>query len=78
MLTQITLETADTPDRPVVQVGKDTDLSTKLVHSMKTSNEYMWFRSGEVYLVIYIMQALPPEVREHILFAHAISGCDMV
>ena len=46
MLTQITLETADTPDRPIVQVGEDTDMLTKLVHSMKTSNVYMWFRSG--------------------------------
>ena len=68
-------------DRPVILVGNDTDLLVMLVDkAIPTMNIFMQFSSYPltIYSIIDIQNALHEVAKKHILFAHAVTGCDTV
>ena len=67
--------------RPVVLVGTDTDLLVMLIDAALPSMDiYMQFPNNPVklYDINSVIQSLHPAVKRHLLFAHAITGCDTV
>lgn len=68
-------------NRPVVQVGNDTDLCTILVDQVTDANDmYMQFSSNPVtiYKIADLQNNLSPSAKTHILVGHAFLGCDTV
>ena len=68
----------------VTVVGKDVDLMCILVAcTLSTSEDVNFLKSGlgtwpsHSYYSIHNIQSKYPKLQESILFAHAISGCDM-
>ena len=71
------IELAKDTCHPVVLVGKDTDLLVMLI-DRSCSNLYMQFANNVIYNSEAIREALPLGVQNHLLIAHAITGCDTV
>ena len=71
------IELAGGCDRPVVLVGKDTDLLVMLIN-ISYPNLYMQYARNVIYSINSIMEALSQNVRDHLLVAHTITGCDTV
>lgn len=78
LIANTTIVQADNMQRPVVLVGNDTDLLVMLINGSRTDNVYMQYARDSVYSVHSITQTMNPSVHQHILIAHAISGCDTV
>lgn len=70
------LNFAESNARPVVLVGTDTDLLVMLVDRATTDNIYMQYSRESVYNIQSIQQKIGSQIRQHILIAHAITGCD--
>ena len=71
------IELANGCDRPVILVGKDTDLLVMLI-VRSCPNLYMQYAHNAIYSISCIREALPSSVSENLLIAHAITGCDTV
>lgn len=81
LISNTALASATVQDRPVILVGNDTDLLVMLVDkATPTMDIYMQFRNNPltIYSITEIQQALHAVVKRHILFAHAVTGCDTV
>lgn len=79
MLTSTTVAYAEVHDtRPVVLVGTDTDLLVMLIDRVATANVYMQYSRNTVYNISDMQQSMHTQSRQHILLAHAITGCDTV
>ena len=78
LIANTTIEHANIMQRPVILVRNDIDLLVMLIHGSHTDNVYMQYGRDFVYNIHSIKQVMNPSVSEHILVAHAISGCDTV
>ena len=81
LISSTALTAAHIMDRPVILVGKDTDLLVMLVDkAIPTMNIFMQFSSYPltIYSIIDIQNALHEVAKKHILFAHAVTGCHTV
>ncbi|MES9880176.1 MAG: hypothetical protein ABW185_04765 [Sedimenticola sp.] len=79
LLTSTTVNYAEVHDtRSVALVGTDTDLLVMLVDRVTTTNVYMRYSKNDVYNISDIQQTMHAQSRQHILLAHAITGCDTV
>ena len=63
--------------RPVVVVGNDTDLLVILI-DRSCPNLFMHYQHAVIYSIQAITDALSDTVCDHLLVAHAITGCDTV
>lgn len=64
--------------RPDVLVGSYTDLLIMLINRLRTDSVYVQYARENVCSMQSITQAMHLSVHQHILIAHAISGCDTV
>ena len=71
------IELAEESDCPFILVGKDTDLLVMLI-DRSCPNLYMQYSNNTIYSTDSIRDALPSHVRDYLLVAHAITGCDIV
>lgn len=73
------LTSANHNNQPVVLVGTDTDLLVQLVAKTRQDQQiYMQFDIERLYRICDIQEKLNPNMKCHILVAHAITGCDTV
>ena len=71
------IELAEESDYPVILVVKDTDLLVMLI-DRSCPNLYMQYSNNTICSTDSVRDALPSDVRDYLLVAHAITGCDIV
>ena len=81
LITQTAIDIAEEGSK-VILVGEDIDLLTLLVsNTTATCNDIIFMKPavGNVEMRQYDIQTIQheiPKIQEHVLFAHAVSGCD--
>ena len=75
LISNSAIELAFTSNRPVILVGKDTDLLAMLLDRARPKL-YMQFARNAIYNINDIKEALHPNIKNHLVVAHAISGSD--
>lgn len=80
LIVSTALAVAESEEQPVVVVGTDTDLLVVLVaRATTTTDMYMLFRGNPVTIFnIHEIQHAIGDTRYHLMFLHAMTGCDTV
>ena len=66
-----------TQNRDVCVVADDTDILVLLLHHFKSDNNTIFMKTSSRLINIALMQKeLQPQLKEQLLFLHALTGCD--